>query len=235
MNSEVANQLKALIKQYGTKILDEPKRYRALMMDLCGDNLKEIRVLQIALESNVPRELLSSNNIPYEILSPRLAQKLVNEYALAEDAALWSVESWAFAFELQTKPLSDPREKLTKQDDSSRREKQTVSTAKEISDHLNKRLEEADISKLKGVNAVYLFNISEDNGGVFHVHVVVKDGKPSIVESAHHHPDITITMAADEFNDLLKGKLSALSAFTVGKLKVKGSMALFMKLQSLIS
>ncbi|MFO7952831.1 MAG: SCP2 sterol-binding domain-containing protein [Bacillota bacterium] len=104
---------------------------------------------------------------------------------------------------------------------------------KEILDNLNKKIEEAEPSKLKGVSAVYQFDLTGDNGGVFHV--VVDDGTPTVVESEHENPNITITMAADDFNDLLDGKLNATSAFMAGKLKVKGDMSLAMKLQNLLS
>ncbi len=104
---------------------------------------------------------------------------------------------------------------------------------KEIMDNLNKKIEEADPSKMKGVSAVYQFELSGDNGGTFHV--TVDDGKPTVVESEHDSPNITITMAADDFNDLLDGKLNATSAFMAGKLKVKGDMSLAMKLQNLLS
>ncbi len=104
---------------------------------------------------------------------------------------------------------------------------------KDIINNLNAKIEQADPAKLKGVSAVYQFDLSGDNGGVFHV--AVEDGKPSVIEEAHDNPNITITMAADDFNDLLEGKLNATSAFMAGKLKVKGDMSLAMKLQSLVS
>ncbi|OPL11073.1 MAG: hypothetical protein AVO34_02970 [Firmicutes bacterium ML8_F2] len=90
----------------------------------------------------------------------------------------------------------------------------------------------ADPGKLKGINAVYQFDLSGDGGGVFHV--VVEDGKMTTMESAHDNPNITISMTAEDFNNMLDGKLNATSAFMAGKLKVKGDMSLAMKLQSLL-
>lgn len=103
---------------------------------------------------------------------------------------------------------------------------------KAILDNLNKKIEAADPAKMKGVSAVYQFDLSGDNGGVFHV--AVDDGKPSVVEGAHDSPNITISMSADDFDSMLDGKLNATSAFMAGKLKVKGDMSLAMKLQSLL-
>ena len=98
---------------------------------------------------------------------------------------------------------------------------------------LNKKIEAADPAKLKGVSAVYQFELSGDNGGVFYAQV--DDGKTEVVEAAHDNPNITITMAAEDFAAMLDGKLNATSAFMAGKLKVKGDMSLAMKLQSLLS
>ncbi len=97
---------------------------------------------------------------------------------------------------------------------------------------LNQKIEAADPEKMKGVSAVYQFDLTGDNGGVFHV--AVDDGKANVVEEEHDNPNITITMAADDFDAMLDGKLNATSAFMAGKLKVKGDMSLAMKLQSLL-
>ncbi len=98
--------------------------------------------------------------------------------------------------------------------------------------NLRTKLGSADPDKIKGMNAVYQFDLSGDNGGVFHVKVA--DGATEVVEGASDSANITITMAADDFDSLLEGKLNATSAFMAGKLKVKGDMSLAMKLQSLL-
>ena len=103
---------------------------------------------------------------------------------------------------------------------------------KTVLDNLNKKIEAADPAKMKGVSAVYQFDLSGDGGGVFHT--VVDDGKATVVEAAHDNPNITITMTAEDFAAMLEGKLNATSAFMAGKLKVKGDMSLAMKLQSLL-
>ncbi len=107
-----------------------------------------------------------------------------------------------------------------------------MSDFKGILDNLTKKIEAADPEKMKGVSAVYQFDLSGDNGGVFHV--TVDDGKATVVESEHDNPNITISMAAEDFDAMLDGKLNATSAFMAGKLKVKGDMSLAMKLQSLL-
>ena len=103
---------------------------------------------------------------------------------------------------------------------------------KEMLGNLNKKIEAADPAKMKGVSAVYQFELTGDGGGVFHT--AVDDGKATVVESENDNPNITITMDAEDFNNMLEGKLNATSAFMAGKLKVKGDMSLAMKLQSLL-
>ncbi|HSW36450.1 MAG TPA: SCP2 sterol-binding domain-containing protein [Candidatus Limnocylindrales bacterium] len=103
---------------------------------------------------------------------------------------------------------------------------------KEIVGTLSNKLGTVDPAKMKGVNAVYQFDLTGDNGGVFHI--TVADGTSTVAEAAHDNPNITITMAADDFSNMLEGKLNATSAFMAGKLKVKGDMSLAMKLQSLL-
>lgn len=107
-----------------------------------------------------------------------------------------------------------------------------MTTYQEITGSLRSKMKEIDPAKTKGMNAVYQFELSGDNGGVFHVNVA--DGSTVLVEKAHDSPNITISMTADDFSSMLEGKLNATSAFMAGKLKVKGDMSLAMKLQNLL-
>ena len=101
MNNEVARQLKALVEQHGITLCNDPKRCRALLLDICGNYKKEIHVLISALENDIPGELLSSQNVPFEILRNRLVKKLTDEFALTEQGASWSIDTWAFALEIK--------------------------------------------------------------------------------------------------------------------------------------
>ena len=46
--------------------------------------------------------------------------------------------------------------------------------------------------------------------------------------------DVTMTMATEDFTKMFAGKLNATSAFMSGKLKIKGNLALAMKLEKLM-
>jgi putative sterol carrier protein len=103
----------------------------------------------------------------------------------------------------------------------------------EIVDTIEKRVAaEADPAKIKGINAVFQFELTGDGGGIFHAWVA--DGKVEIIEAQHENPNLTVIMPLDDFEKLMAGQLSAASAFIAGKLKVKGDMSLALKLQHLI-
>jgi putative sterol carrier protein len=83
----------------------------------------------------------------------------------------------------------------------------------------------------KGMSSVIQFNLSGDGGGTYHV--TIKDGACSVAEGAHASPNMTMTMAAQDYVDMISGKLNGQMAFMSGKLKIAGDMGLAMKMQSL--
>jgi len=105
-----------------------------------------------------------------------------------------------------------------------------VATVTEIFDEINTRL--ADPAKVGTTNAVYQFDLSGDAGGAYHI--VLKDGQGDAGAGTAENPNTTISMSADDFVGLATGKLYPTMAFMTGKLKVRGDMALAMKLQNLL-
>jgi putative sterol carrier protein len=83
----------------------------------------------------------------------------------------------------------------------------------------------------KGMNSVIQFNLTGDGGGQYHV--AIKDGACSVSEGAHASPNMTMTMAASDYVDMINGKLNGQMAFMSGKLKIAGDMSLAMKMQTL--
>jgi putative sterol carrier protein len=61
----------------------------------------------------------------------------------------------------------------------------------------------------------------------------VNDGSCQVCEGAAGSPNITITMAASDYVDMINGKLNPQMAFMGGKLKIKGDMSLALKMQQL--
>ncbi len=86
--------------------------------------------------------------------------------------------------------------------------------------------------KIKGMNAVYQWDITGDTGGKWQV--ILKDDNLTIAPGVAAAPNITLTLEVQNFMDLVTGKLNGQMAFLTGKLKVQGDMTLAMKLQSII-
>ncbi len=83
----------------------------------------------------------------------------------------------------------------------------------------------------KGMTSVIQFNLTGDGGGTYHI--AIKDGACAVNEGAHTSPNMTMTMVAQDYVDMISGKLNGQMAFMSGKLKIAGDMGLAMKMQSL--
>jgi putative sterol carrier protein len=82
-----------------------------------------------------------------------------------------------------------------------------------------------------GLTAVYQFVLTGDGGGDWAV--IIRDGRCEVEETLHPSPSITITMAAQDYLDMISGKLNGQMAFIQGKLKITGDMGLALRMQDL--
>jgi len=73
-----------------------------------------------------------------------------------------------------------------------------------------------------GVEAVFQYVISGEGGGQWHAEV--RGGKCSVNTGVHAKPSCTLRMEAADFLDLMNKRLSAMKAFTSGKLKIEGDL-----------
>jgi putative sterol carrier protein len=106
----------------------------------------------------------------------------------------------------------------------------TPTSCQEVFDNMAARLNK---DAAKGLNAVYQFDLSGDGGGKW---AVLIDNQQCRVQSGvHASPNITISMAAHDYLDMVNGKLNGQMAFMTGKLKIAGDMGLALKLQSLFT
>mgnify|MGYP000920901700 CR=1 FL=1 len=103
-----------------------------------------------------------------------------------------------------------------------------MASVKEFFDGLAERV---DKSKIAGMNASYLFNITGEEAEMYLVKI--GNGEVAVSEGAGEAASIEIIIASADFLDLLAGKLNGQMAFLTGKLKIKGDMTLAMKLQSI--
>ncbi|MBV8138115.1 MAG: SCP2 sterol-binding domain-containing protein [Deltaproteobacteria bacterium] len=83
----------------------------------------------------------------------------------------------------------------------------------------------------KGLNAIYQFDLSGDGGGKWHV--IINNDSCQVKEGPAASPSITISMTAQDYLDMLSGKLNGQMAFMTGKLRIAGDMGLALRMQSL--
>src|ERR1700722_15551655 len=85
----------------------------------------------------------------------------------------------------------------------------------------------------KGLNAIYQFDLSGDGGGKWQVEIA--NDQCVVKEGAHPAPNITISMSAQDYLDMLAGKLNGQMAFMTGKLRIAGDMGLALRMQSIFA
>ena len=79
---------------------------------------------------------------------------------------------------------------------------------------------------VEGVTASYGYVVTGTGGGEWTV--AVQDGKVKVLQGLTD-PQVTTTVAAQDWIDITLGKLDGMTAFSSGKLKVEGDMSLLMK------
>jgi len=87
-----------------------------------------------------------------------------------------------------------------------------------------------DPAKAGDMKASYCFKIAGEGGGDWTV--AVAEGKCSVAAEAQD-ADLTILIKAEDWRELISGKLDPMSAFSAGKLRLEGNMMLGMQIAGL--
>jgi putative sterol carrier protein len=103
-----------------------------------------------------------------------------------------------------------------------------VSSINEIFDNLDEGFQP---SKAEGVDAVFQFNLTGDNGGQYWVKVANKAAE--VHQGEHDAPTMILTASANDYMAMINGDVAPMTAFMQGKVKVKGDMGLALKLQAM--
>lgn len=99
-------------------------------------------------------------------------------------------------------------------------------TPGELFDQLARRLER-EPQRTAGVTATYQFDISGEQGGQWHVEIV--EGETEVREGIAADPDVTFVMRDTDYVAMSSGKLSGMTAFMTGRIKVEGDMSKAMR------
>jgi hypothetical protein len=99
-------KLAELLGTYGVDLSRDPRRVKGLLQDLVPGHRREQLVLVAAAEDGIPDRILSaSGTLPAEGLVARLASEFAARHAFSASAALWAVQSWAWALGKSPEPL----------------------------------------------------------------------------------------------------------------------------------
>ncbi|NXR97235.1 HSDL2 protein, partial [Oxylabes madagascariensis] len=86
---------------------------------------------------------------------------------------------------------------------------------------------------VKSTQGVFQFELSGDGGGTWYIDLKTKGGgagfgKPPVAA------DVVMSMSSADFVKMFTGKLKPTLAFMSGKLRIKGNMALAIKLEKML-
>ncbi|XP_072454155.1 hydroxysteroid dehydrogenase-like protein 2 isoform X1 [Notamacropus eugenii] len=87
---------------------------------------------------------------------------------------------------------------------------------------------------VKATQAVYLFELSGEDGGTWYLDLKNNGGNAGYGQPSDP-VDVVMTMTTSDFVKMFSGKLKPTMAFMSGKLKIKGNMALAIKLERLMT
>jgi 3-hydroxybutyryl-CoA dehydratase len=107
-------------------------------------------------------------------------------------------------------------------------EKMALTDVKEVFDKMG---EVFNANAAQGLDAVFQYEISGDNGGSWNV--VVKDGTCQVNEGTHEAPSVTLSMSAETWLGIVNKQTNGMQAFMSGQLKATGDIMLAQRVEQL--
>lgn len=89
-----------------------------------------------------------------------------------------------------------------------------------------------DPSKTGGVKAVYQFNLTGEDGGVYQM--ILDEEAPRIVSGIEKEANCILEMDAEKYKKMVAGEINPTQAFMSGVLKIEGDLGLALLLQNIL-
>lgn len=105
-------------------------------------------------------------------------------------------------------------------------------TARQIFEETLPAKLEKNPDSAKATNAIYVFNLTGDDGGTWTLNF--KEDDDFVSEGESDDAECTVTMSDSDFVDMWQGNLNPAQAFMMNKISIEGNMGLAMKLQNFI-
>ena len=102
-----------------------------------------------------------------------------------------------------------------------------------VRDVFNKMPQVFNADAAQGLNAVFQFEITGDDGGNWNI--VIKDGTCEIAEGVHDAPTVTLTMSAETWLGMINKEINGMQAFMGGQLKAAGDIMLAQRVEQLFA
>ena len=83
------------------------------------------------------------------------------------------------------------------------------------------------------LRVVYQLHLTGDWGGTWHL--TIADQQCRLADGPASSPDVTVTMSADDWTELIAGRLDGFSAYLAGRIQIVGNLHLITRLQSLFA
>lgn len=102
MDEEPRSLVIQIINRYSLDVINDKDRFGNLLNDYFqGKYRKERNTLVASLEEGIPGDLIKSHtSVPVSMLAGQLARRLTENRGISEDLALWTVTTWAVAFQI---------------------------------------------------------------------------------------------------------------------------------------
>jgi 3-hydroxybutyryl-CoA dehydratase len=128
-------------------------------------------------------------------------------------------------------PFTDAGDNVAKGNQIEIEKEETEMALTSVKEVFDKMPEVFNANAAQGLDVVFQYEITGDNGGSWNV--VVKDGACQVNEGTHASPSVTLTMSGDTWLGIVNKQTNGMQAFMTGQLKASGDIMLAQRIEQL--